>query len=72
MIGKDKKTMRLSLNKNGTYINAIKFHALDEYEYLKEKFGDNIVGSKIDIVYYPDINEFRGNINLQLKLIDIR
>lgn len=72
MIGKDKKTMRLSLKKNSSYINAIKFNAVSDYEYLKDKFGDNIVGSKIDIVYYPDINEFRGNINLQLKLIDIR
>ncbi|MDU1828668.1 MAG: hypothetical protein E6787_03920, partial [Anaerococcus sp.] len=41
-------------------------------EYVKEKHGDNILGNKIDIVYYPDVNEFRGNINLQLKLIDIR
>ncbi|WP_297281136.1 single-stranded-DNA-specific exonuclease RecJ [uncultured Anaerococcus sp.] len=72
MIGKDKKTMRLSLKKNSSCINAIKFNAVSDYEYLKDKFGDNIVGSKIDIVYYPDINEFRGNINLQLKLIDIR
>lgn len=72
MIGKDKKTMRLSVYKNGVYINAIKFNAIDDYEYLKEKFGDNIVGNKIDIVYYPDINEFRGNRNLQLRLIDIR
>ena len=72
MIGKDKKTMRLSLFQNGRYFNAIKFNALDDYEYLSLKFNGNIKGNKIDIVYYPDINEFRGNRSLQIKLIDIR
>ena len=72
MIGKDKNTMKLSLFQNGTFYNAIKFQAEDDYKYLKEKFNGNIVGNKIDIVYYPDVNEFRGNRSLQLKLIDIR
>lgn len=72
MIGKDKNTMRLSLFQNGSYYNAIKFGAEKEFQYLKDKFNDQIVGQKIDIVYYPDINEFRGQRSLQLKLIDIR
>ena len=72
MIGKDKNTMKLSLFQNGIFYNAIKFQAEDDFNYLKEKFNGNIVGSKIDIVYYPDVNEFRGNKSLQLKLIDIR
>ena len=72
MIGKDKKTMKVSLHKNGVYVNAIKFNAVDDYEYLRNKFNGQIEGKKIDVVYYPDINEFRGNRNLQLKLIDIR
>ena len=72
MIGKDNNTLKLSLIQNGIYYNAIKFQAEDDYNYLKEKFKDNILGNKIDIVYYPDVNEFRGNRSLQLKLIDIR
>ncbi len=72
MIGKDKNTMRLSLFQNGIFYNAIKFQAEDDYKYLNEKFNGNIIGNKIDIVYYPDVNEFRGNKSLQLKLIDIR
>ena len=72
MIGKDKKTMRINLHQNGRYFNSIKFNAVDDYEYLKLKFNNNIKGNKIDIVYYPDVNEFRGNKNLQLRLIDIR
>lgn len=72
MIGKDKNTMKLSLFQNGKFYNAIKFQAEDDYKYLKEKFNGNIVGNKIDIVYFPDVNEFRGSKSLQLKLIDIR
>ncbi|MDU2558833.1 MAG: single-stranded-DNA-specific exonuclease RecJ, partial [Anaerococcus prevotii] len=62
----------MKLFQNGNYYNAIKFNALDDYEYLSLKFDGNINGNKIDIVYYPDINEFRGNRTLQIKLIDIR
>ena len=72
MIGKDKKTMRINLHQNGRYFNSIKFNAVDDYEYLKLKFNNNVKGNKIDIVYYPDVNEFRGNKNLRLRLIDIR
>lgn len=72
MIGKNKKTMKISFKQNGYYYNAIKFQAEDDYNYLKEKYGDNLLGKKIDILYYPDINEFRGQRSLQLKLIDIR
>lgn len=72
MIGKDKNTMKISLKKNNIIINAIKFNAKDMAKYLMNKFGKNITGNKIDIVYYPDINEFRGNRTLQLRLVDIR
>ena len=72
MLGKDKNTLKLSLFQNGVYYNAIKFQAEDDYNYLKDKFNGDILGKKIDIVYYPDVNEFRGNRSLQLKLIDIR
>lgn len=64
--------MRLSLFQNGRYFNAIKFNALDDYEYLSLKFNGKIKANKIDIVYYPDINEYKGNRSLQIKLIDIR
>lgn len=72
MIGKNKNTLKLSLRKNDVIINAIKFNAIDTANYLANKFGKNITGNKIDIVYYPDINEFRGNRTLQLRLVDIR
>src|SRR5699024_6636552 len=72
LIGKNKNTLKISLEKNGNLINGIKFNAVDDYKYLLEKFKGNITGNSIDIVYYPDINEFRGNRSLQIKIIDMR
>lgn len=72
MIGKNNNTMKMTLNKNGRDIEAIKFNAQKDYKYLSDKFKANIIGNKIDAVFYPDINEFNGRRNLQVKLIDIR
>lgn len=72
MIGKNNNTMKMLLNKNGRDIEAIKFNAQKDYKYLSDKFKANIIGNKIDAVFYPDINEFNGRRNLQVKLIDIR
>lgn len=72
LIGKNKNTLRMSLEKNGVFVNAIKFNAVEDYKYLKNKFKGTILSNKIDVVYYPDINEFRGNRSLQIKLIDMR
>lgn len=72
MIGKNNNTMKMILNKNDRDIEAIKFNAQKDYKYLSDKFKANIIGNKIDAVFYPDINEFNGRRNLQVKLIDIR
>lgn len=72
MIGKNNNTMKMILNKNGREIEAIKFNAQKDYKYLSDKFKANIIGNRIDAVFYPDINEFNGRRNLQVKLIDIR
>lgn len=72
MIGKNNNTMKIILNKNGRDIEAIKFNAQKDYKYLSDKFKANIIGNRIDAVFYPDINEFNGRRNLQVKLIDIR
>lgn len=72
MIEKNNNTMKMILNKNGRDIEAIKFNAQKDYKYLSDKFKANIIGNRIDAVFYPDINEFNGRRNLQVKLIDIR
>ncbi|MDD7306363.1 MAG: single-stranded-DNA-specific exonuclease RecJ [Peptoniphilaceae bacterium] len=72
LIGKNKNTLKMALEKNGSIVNAIKFNAVDDYEYLSDKFKEKIIDNYIDIVYYPSINEFRGRRSLQVKLIDMR
>ncbi|MDO5047399.1 MAG: single-stranded-DNA-specific exonuclease RecJ [Anaerococcus sp.] len=72
MLGKDKNTMKIRFHQNGRYIDAIKFNAKEYYDYLNLKFDGKIVGNKIDIIYFPDVNIFKGVKSLQLKLIDLR
>lgn len=44
---------------------ALAFGAAKEYQDLK-------IGDRIDLVYYPEINEFNGRQELQLKIVDLR
>lgn len=82
MIGKNKNVLKLKLLKNNKTIDAILFsEAIDKYNYLLEKFGENVMSqlensiacnAKIDIIYYPEINDFNNVNNIQLNLIDLR
>lgn len=80
MIGKNSNVMRLSLEKNRVVVKAIMFNAEEYYAYLEEKFGPNLAlsikgeknNNNIDIVYYPEWNEFRGYKNIQLMIRDLR
>lgn len=82
MIGKNKNVLKLKLLKNNKIIDAIMFSdAIEKYNYLLEKFGENVMiqlensiasNAKIDIIYYPEINDFNNVKNIQLNLIDLR
>lgn len=82
MIGKNKNVLKLKLLKNNRTIDAILFsEAIEKYNYLLEKFGENVMSklensiacnAKIDIIYYPEINDFNNVKNIQLNLIDLR
>ena len=82
MIGKNKNVLKLKLLKNNRTIDAILFsEAIEKYNYLLEKFGENVMiqlensiasNAKIDIIYYPEINDFNNVKNIQLNLIDLR
>ena len=82
MIGKNKNVLKLKLLKNNKIIDAIMFsEAIEKYNYLLEKFGENVMiqlensiasNAKIDIIYYPEINDFNNVKNIQLNLIDLR
>ncbi|WP_294684641.1 single-stranded-DNA-specific exonuclease RecJ [uncultured Finegoldia sp.] len=82
MIGKNNNVLKLKLLKNNKTIDAIMFsEAIEKYNYLLEKFGENTLNqlensiscnANIDILYYPEINDFNNVKNIQLNLIDLR
>jgi single-stranded-DNA-specific exonuclease len=56
--------LRLKSEKSSVY-SAIGFGQTEKWNGLK-------IGDKIDMVYYIELNEFRGRSDLQLKIIDIK
>ena len=67
-IGKEKKTLRLKVEKEGHIFTCIGFNLATMFEQL-------IVNSKIDTIdlaFFPSINEWNGNRSLQLQLEAIR
>lgn len=81
LIGKEENILKLELDIRGRNMEGIMFSAEPTIEYLKEELGAKdfaqlIVGlpveNELDIAYYPEINEFRGEKNIQLRLVDIR
>ena len=48
---------------SGMLVDAVKFNASMDYIPLK--------GDKISVVYYPDINEYKGRRSLQFIILEI-
>lgn len=82
IIGKNRNVIKLNLFKNGRVLEAISFSKSEEIEsFLLNKFGrENLENynmntrrpNLVDLIYYPSINEFRGNKSIQLEIVDIR
>lgn len=82
IIGKDGNTLKLSCGfPNSPYaVEAIAFGGVTQLqELLQEQYGDewesilhNPAGLKLDLIFYPQINEFRGDRKLQLRISDMR
>ena len=83
-IGKEKNFMKFRFNIPGSfgYVEGLNF---DKYEYFKEEFIDKYGEDKflkllddgyanfdMDIIYYPTINEFNGQRNIQLTVKNFR
>lgn len=83
-MGKEKNFMkfRFLIPNTNTYIEGVNF---DKYEFFKEiyinKYGEesflNLLDNgyanfKMDIIYYPTINEFMGKRNIQLNIKNLR
>ncbi len=57
--------IRFSLRKNNITLTGIGFNMVEKYEFLKYK-------QPIDVVFKIDVNEWNGEKNLQLRVIDCR
>ncbi len=81
-MGKNKNVLKLTLQENNRLIEGIYFGDIEKFiDNLKEKYGDleymRVMEGKennvsIDLVYYPEINEFRGNRKLQINISNYR
>lgn len=82
ILGKDKNVLKLRMNYGNIWIDGIYFgdnknfedmiirsYGIDEYDKLINGLNGSI---KIDIIYYPDINEYMGNKSLQLIIQNYR
>lgn len=83
IIGKNKNMLRLQVRQeNSSIYTAMLFRGFDEFTaLLEEKYGvsafENLLagrceGYQMDILFYPDINEYGGYENIQLIVENIR
>ncbi|APQ95316.1 single-stranded-DNA-specific exonuclease RecJ [Clostridium botulinum] len=85
ILGKDQNTLKLTCRIEDTNkrIHAIAFGKVDEFKrdlenIYEDENVENIItnplmaGLKLDLIYYPMINEYNGNVYTQLRIIDYR
>ncbi len=82
ILGANKNTLKLTLTDGRLVIDAISFGNIEEFEKeIKEHYGEveysNLLDGqnnnvKLDLVYYPDINEYMGRKTVQLKIESFR
>lgn len=82
-LGKKKNVLKLALKtKNNSMIDGMIFNNLDEFEdSVISKYGENELNNlykgldnkiKIDILYYPSINEYMGRSSIQVVIQSFR
>lgn len=82
-MGKEKRFLRFKIKmNNGKTIDGVNFNKYDYFkELFEEKYGKEeflklqdtgYCNFKMDILYYPEINEFNGNKNIQLSIKSFR
>lgn len=84
LMGKDKNILKLGCRIKDSFskLDAISFDNGEEFkELIKENYGserlEQILNNypaniKLDIIFYPSINEYNGNTSIQLLVKDIR
>ena len=83
ILGKNYKIIKMNLVKNNNRLcEAIYFGDIEQFtDYLNNKFGEEqlerafnglVNDISLDLIYYPSINEYMGNRNLQIVISDYR
>lgn len=80
LIGKNKNVLKINFEKNGRVMEGIMFaQAIETYNFLLGSFGElgtynpnDRRQNLVDLIYRPDINSFRGEENIQLRVEDLR
>lgn len=86
LLGKEKNFLKIrfsfEFNNRKLYIDGISFDKLESFKesiinkYGEDKFNEAELTSYLnincDLIYYPSINEFNGNRNIQLNIKNIR
>lgn len=83
ILGKNRNVLKMKLKtKAGKLIDGVYFGDIETFEdIIKNKYGNNELiklydGSyndvKLDLVFYPDINEYNGNISIQVIIQNYR
>jgi single-stranded-DNA-specific exonuclease len=83
ILGKNKNVLKFKLKTNlGRVLDAIYFGDIDELEeVMKDKYGKEEVQKlydgtyndvKLDLVFYPSLNEYNGNISIQIVIQNYR
>lgn len=72
IIGKNKNALKFKLNIRNKKMEGIYFGDVEVVnDYLNTKFS-NSNKNTIDIIFYPEINEYNGNKNIQLVIKELR
>ncbi|WP_084113677.1 single-stranded-DNA-specific exonuclease RecJ [Clostridium acidisoli] len=82
ILGKNKNVLKLKMiMRNGIYIDGIYFGDIEEFEnVITDKYGIDELNRlyngncrlKLDMVFYPSINEFNGRVSIQIVVENFR
>lgn len=82
LLGKNKNVLKLQLREDGVILEGILFHSVREFfdrinagypgSVVKDAFYGRPNPVRTDIVYTPELNEYRGKTSIQLVLKSVR
>lgn len=81
LVGQNRNVLQMVLEQSGRLFSGVVFNGIEmldslrnhpSYSKLEKLLNGEPTGVQVDILYRPDKNDFRGNISIQLQLIDIR